>query len=154
MASNGSLSFENELFSKFAFYAAIVLLKTLVMSVWTARHRIPRRVFPAPEDYTFFNAKSPTATIAFDAQVERIRRCHLNDIENVIPFILIGLFYVLTGPDVNTAVLLFRVFAGARILHTLVYLNGIGQPFRAIIWSAGYGVCIFMTIVVIKAGSY
>ena len=39
-----SLSFENEVFSKFAFYSAVVLLKTVVMSMWTARYRIPRNV--------------------------------------------------------------------------------------------------------------
>ena len=38
------LSLDNEVFSKFAFYAGLVLLKTVLMSVWTARHRIPKRV--------------------------------------------------------------------------------------------------------------
>ena len=42
--STSQLSFENEVFSKFAFYAGVVLLKTVVMSMWTARYRIPRKV--------------------------------------------------------------------------------------------------------------
>ena len=42
--SNSVLSFENEVFSKFAFYACLVLFKTVLMSLWTARHRIPKRV--------------------------------------------------------------------------------------------------------------
>ena len=42
--STSQLSFENEVFSKFAFYAGVVLLKTVVMSIWTARYRIPRKV--------------------------------------------------------------------------------------------------------------
>ena len=43
MASS-ALSFDNEVFSKFAFYAGVVLLKTVLMSLWTARHRIPKKV--------------------------------------------------------------------------------------------------------------
>ena len=43
MAVTG-LTFENEVFSKFAFYAAVVLLKTVLMSAWTAVYRIRKKV--------------------------------------------------------------------------------------------------------------
>ena len=35
---------EDEVFAKFAFYSSAVLLKTVLMSLWTARHRIPKNV--------------------------------------------------------------------------------------------------------------
>ncbi|KAF3859448.1 hypothetical protein F7725_021847 [Dissostichus mawsoni] len=43
--------------------------------------------------------------------VERVRRCHQNDIETIIPFVLVGLLYALTGPVLSTALLHFRIFA-------------------------------------------
>lgn len=144
------LSFKNEVFAKFAFYAGIVLLKTILMSLWTARYRIPRKVFVNPEDYM---SKKP-ATLTTDPDVERVRRCHLNDLENVLPFVLIGLLYVITGPDVGTATLHFRLFAGFRILHTIVYLLAVPQPARAIAFAVGFGVNVSMVITVIRAGMF
>ncbi|XP_045184457.2 microsomal glutathione S-transferase 1-like [Mercenaria mercenaria] len=145
-----TLSFENEVFAKFAFYAGIVLLKTMIMSVWTARYRIPRKVFISPEDY---GSKGPK-TLTTDPDIERARRCHLNDLENVLPFVLIGFFYVLTGPDVGSATLHFRLFAGFRLLHTIVYMFVVPQPSRAIAFFVGFFVNISMAISVIRAGMF
>ena len=55
--------------------------------------------------------------------MERVRRAHLNDLENVIPFLVLCPLYLATGPAAGTAVFLIRVFAAARVLHTIVYLN-------------------------------
>ena len=41
---NVLLSLDNELFRTFAFYAGIVLLKTLFMSPWTSRYRQSKKV--------------------------------------------------------------------------------------------------------------
>ena len=57
-----------------------------------------------------------------DPDVERVRRAHLNDIENIIPFVLIAAIYLTTGPSLGTAKLLFRIFTAARYIHTFVYL--------------------------------
>lgn len=59
-----------------------------------------------------------------DPDVERVRRNHLNDIENIIPFVLVGFFYVSTDPDRDTALWHFRVFFISRLLHTLSYQVG------------------------------
>ena len=42
--ANAVLSMENEVFAKFAFYAGLVLLKTVVMSSWTTVHRMTKKV--------------------------------------------------------------------------------------------------------------
>ena len=39
-----TLSLDNEVFAKFVFYAGVVLLKTVMMSVWIVRYRLPRKV--------------------------------------------------------------------------------------------------------------
>ena len=40
--------------------------------------------------------------------VERVRRAHLNDMENILPFFCLGLLYIFTGPALATATLVFR----------------------------------------------
>nr|XP_008533217.1 PREDICTED: microsomal glutathione S-transferase 1-like [Equus przewalskii] len=71
-------------------------------------------------------------------------RAHLNDLENIVPFLGIGLLYSLSGPDLSTAILHFRIFVGARIYHTIAYLTPLPQPNRALAFFVGYGVTLSM----------
>lgn len=64
-------------------------------------------------------------------------RCHHNDLENIIPFVIVGLLYALTGPELSVALLHFRIFAGARIFHTIAYIGALPQPSRALSWVLG-----------------
>jgi len=71
-------------------------------------------------------------------------------LENILPFIAIAFFYILTDPTEFLAVNLFRVFTVARILHTFVYTIVVTpQPSRALVWGAGYAVTIYMAVQVI-----
>ena len=65
-------------------------------------------------------------------------RCHLNDLENVLPFVLVGLLYCSTSPDEFTALLHFRIFTAARLLHMVAYLVPLPQPSRALGFFVGY----------------
>lgn len=56
-----------------------------------------------------------------DPDVERLRRNHLNDIENIVPFVLVGFFYVATNPHRDVAYWHFRVFFLSRVVHTVCY---------------------------------
>jgi glutathione S-transferase len=49
------------------------------------------------------------------------RRNHLNDLENIPPFVLIGLMYTLTDPDEDVAIWHFRIFTASRFLHMIAY---------------------------------
>ncbi|KAJ8300488.1 hypothetical protein KUTeg_022007 [Tegillarca granosa] len=149
--ANTSLSFDNLVFSQFAFYAAVVLLKTLLMSTYTSRFRIAKKVFANPEDY-LGGPKREIRQPPFDDDVERVRRCHLNDLENVLPFVLLGFLYVLTGPDPWIAALHFRMFTGCRIFHTIAYLTPLPQPSRFLGFVGGLIVNISMTISVLRVG--
>lgn len=82
-----------------------------------------------------------------DPDVERIRRAHRNDLENILPFLIAGFFYVLINPEVFIAVNLFRATAIARIAHTLVYaVVVVPQPSRAIAWFVCFGTTAYMSI--------
>ena len=99
--------------------------------------------------------------------VERVRRAHQNDIENILPFLILGFLYMFTNPAYSTALLcyrcvflhsfkhllishfVFRIFVGARIFHTIVYLLIVPQPSRALAWFAGIFVNIYMAYKII-----
>ena len=40
--------------------------------------------------------------------VERVRRAHQNDIENILPFLILGFLYMFTNPAYATALLCYR----------------------------------------------
>ena len=66
-------------------------------------------------------------------------RAHQNDLENVVPFALIGLLYVSADPYPHRALTIFRVFAAARFLHTACYVLAVPQPARAMTYMVGVG---------------
>lgn len=65
--------------------------------------------------------------------IEFIHRAHRNDMENILPYLSIGLFYVMTDPSPMVAIILIRVAVVIRFVHTFVYaIYVIPQPARAI----------------------
>ncbi|NXJ08689.1 MGST1 transferase, partial [Odontophorus gujanensis] len=146
---------DNEVFRAYATYAAIVLLKMMLMSLVTSYFRVTRKAFANPEDTASFGkGDSAKKFLRTDSDVERVRRGHLNDLENIVPFFGIGLLYALSGPDLSTALLHFRIFTGARILHTFAYLIPLPQPGRALSWAVGYAVTISMAYKVLSKALY
>jgi len=66
-----------------------------------------------------------------------VRRAHLNDLENIPVFLAIGFLFLFTEPSAFEAKVYFFTFLGARLVHTVSYLNGL-QPWRAISWGVGF----------------
>merc|ERR1711972_901352 len=135
---------EKELFAAYAFYAGIVTLKMLIMSPLTARQRFKTNPFISSED-----AVSPGTKTGIAEDVERVRRAHQNDIENIVPFLILGFLYMFTNPAYSTALFVYRLFVGARLLHTIVYLFVIPQPARALTFFVNLGVNIYMAYKII-----
>ncbi|XP_006273903.1 microsomal glutathione S-transferase 1 [Alligator mississippiensis] len=146
---------KNEVFLAYSTYTAIVLLKMMLMSLITSFFRLTRKAFSNPEDITTFgNYETAKKYLRTDPEVERVRRGHLNDLENIVPFIGIGLLYALSGPDLSTALLHFRIFVGARLFHTIAYLTPLPQPSRGLSWLLGFVVTISMAYRVLTTGLY
>merc|ERR1711997_877172 len=131
----------HELVSTFIFYCSLVLLKTLLMAFWTAKRRFATGVFANPEDIK--GNEGAKADYAND-DVERIRRCHQNDLENVLPFVLISGMYITTNPTLTCAKLVFRLFTLARYIHTFVYVFQVPQPSRALAFFVNQGLNVYM----------
>ncbi len=68
-----------------------------------------------------------------DQDVERTRRAHLNDMENIYLFFSNASFYLMTEPDVGTATALFNTFTAARYLHTIFYLGQVRIDFAILL---------------------
>uniref|UniRef100_A0A0B8RXL9 Microsomal glutathione S-transferase 1 n=1 Tax=Philothamnus irregularis TaxID=1899461 RepID=A0A0B8RXL9_9SAUR len=136
---------DNDITLAFIRYGTMVVVKMMLMSTITAFFRMKKKAFVNPEDTASFgkgeNAKKYLRT---DHDVERVRRIHLNDLENIIPFLFAGFFYSFSGVPLSTALLHYRIFLGSRILHTIAYLVPLPQPARALAWMAGYLVTFSM----------
>ncbi|CAL8096704.1 unnamed protein product [Orchesella dallaii] len=141
------LEIADSVFQSYAFFSAILVLKMLVMSLLTARQRFAKKIFANPEDVKHDKKAKVDYT---DVDVERVRRAHQNDLENILPFFVIGLLYCFTHPDPTTANLLFKVVAGGRILHTLVYaVFPVPQPARFLAFVAGLAPTVYMAVKVL-----
>ncbi|XP_077090738.1 microsomal glutathione S-transferase 1.1 [Siphateles boraxobius] len=136
---------DSEVFLAFSTYATIVILKMMLMSLVTSYYRLTKQVFANIEDTTLVKStEDRKKLVRFDPDVERVRRCHQNDLENIVPFVVIGLLYSLTGPDLSSALLHFRVFVGSRFIHTVTYLMALPQPSRGLFF--GVGLCATMSM--------
>ncbi len=130
-------SYNEEIMRVFGFWTGVLTLKLLAMSFLTAKMRFKKKVFANHEDARML----PKARVAYDDEdVERVRRSHLNDPENVLPWVAITLVYLGTNPSTFLAGLLIRGFVLSRVMHTLTYAVYPKQPFRGI--SFGIGVVI------------
>ncbi|XP_058445430.1 microsomal glutathione S-transferase 1-like [Malaya genurostris] len=136
-----------EVYRAYVFWSAVLVGKMLIMSILTGLQRFRKKAFVNPEDI----ATMPKLKLKFDdPDVERVRRAHRNDLENILPYFVIAFFYILTNPDVWIATNIFRAVAAARILHTLVYaVVVIPQPARAIAFFVPFVASLYMTVMTV-----
>ncbi len=120
----------------------VLTLKMLVLAALTSRARLRSKTFASPEDY---DQHGLAVRSERDADVERHRRAHRNDLENVLPFFAVGAIYAATGPSDVGAWLCLAGFTAARLLHTIFYLRR-AMPYRTIAYAYGYFATVWMAI--------
>jgi uncharacterized MAPEG superfamily protein len=126
----------------FAACYLILVLKMMLTGGYTSFLRIRRQVYATPEDYAL-QGLSPSAVA--DEQIERVRRAHRNDLENVLPFFAVGFFYALSEPSLLAARVGFIGFTLARILHTVCYVRSL-QPWRTLAFGVGAVLTLWMLL--------
>lgn len=124
----------------FAIVYLLLVVKMVAVGFATSLLRIRRKVYATPEDYALNRANPPPVP---DEDIERIRRVHRNDLENILPFFAIGLFYALGDPSMLAARIYFVGFLVARVLHSVFYIAG-RQPHRTIAF--GVGLVLMLTM--------
>ena len=120
---------QDSVFVVFAICAAVLCLKMLAVGHYTGITRIRRAVYLNPEDAKAFSKMDEFASTEHP-DVERGLRAHRNDLESTLPFLAIGLVYVLVGPPALLAKALLIAFTVLRCLFSLFYLRAM-QPWRS-----------------------
>jgi microsomal prostaglandin-E synthase 1 len=121
----------------------IVVAGFYVLAYLTGTIRMARKAVVNGEDVKVYEGASVVETEHPD--VQRVKRAHLNLIENAVPFFVVGLLYALASPPLALAAALYLGFVGARLLHALCYLTG-RQPARAACWAAGVLIILVMSV--------
>lgn len=78
-----------------------------------------------------------------------ILRAHVNDMENILPFLFLGAIYSLTGPSLAVARIHFLVFFVGRVVHTVAYLLALRAPTRSVAYSIAQIPCISMALQIV-----
>ncbi len=141
------LTLTNPLFVAYTIAAAIMIIKVKSMSWLTvARMMKANGGFRAPEDAkrSPLNPKPDPAQLGKEESVERIRRIHLNDLENVPFFLVAGFLFILTDPPLLLAQVLLYGYVVTRLLHFLAYLTAQLHDIRAALWTPGSLAIIYM----------
>jgi glutathione S-transferase len=81
--------------------------------------------------------------------VERSRRMHRNDLENIPAFLACGLLFVAAQPSYLLANILMYGFVGARLAHTLAYATKQSHEVRATLYTIGSVAVIAMAVYVL-----
>lgn len=143
------LSPQNPLFATYMIAATIMILKVVAMSWLTvARMMGENGGFRAPEDVrkTPLNPKPDPSQTAPNERVERIRRIHLNDLENVPFFLVAGFLFVLSDPPLIVAQWLLYGYVVTRLLHFAAYFTAQTHDLRAMLWTPGSLIIIAMSV--------
>lgn len=142
------LSLQNPLFATYVIAATLAILKAVSMS-WLTVVRMMRAKggFRSPEDLrkTALNPEPNPQQIEPNDYVDRIRRIHLNDLENIPFFLVAGFLFILTEPSLLLARILLYGYVVSRLLHFAAYLTSQTHDMRATLWTVGSVILLFMT---------
>jgi glutathione S-transferase len=144
-----NLSLNNPLFATYVIAATLMILKAVAMSWLTvARMLQVKGGFRSPEDIrkTPLNPQPDPAQLERNERVDRIRRIHLNDLENLPFFLAAGFLYVLTDPALLLAQVLLYGYVVSRLLHFAAYVTAQTHDMRATLWTVGSLILVFMTL--------
>ncbi len=103
--------------------------------------------YRSPEDLqkTLLNRAPNPNQLEPNERVDRIRRIHLNDLENLPFFLVAGFLFILTEPSLVLAQLLLYGYVASRLLHFGAYMTAQTHDTRATLWTVGSVILVYMT---------
>jgi len=148
------LSVENPVFITYMITAAIMVLKIMGQG-WMTVYRMLKigGGWASPEDLKagLINRNPSPEQLELNDYVDRSRRMHRNDLENIPAFLACGLIFVAAGPSYLLANILMYTFVGARLIHALAYASKQSHEVRATLYTIGSVVVIIMALYVLAA---
>jgi len=146
------LTFDNPVFCTYAIAAALMIVKMMSQGWITVfrmikigggyryeedARRSPANPHPSPEQ------------LLPNEYVERSRRMHGNDVENIPLFLAAGLLYVCTAPSGIVSFWVFAAYVLSRLAHFYVLLTARSHESRASLWTIGSVAIYFMAAMVL-----
>lgn len=146
------LTWDNPVFTAYVIAAAVTVLKVMGqgwMTVW--RMMRSGRGLVSPEDAAkgLLNSVPDPAQLQTDDYVDRSRRMHRNDLENIPAFWVAGFLFVLVDPAPGLAQALFYGFLIARAGHFWAYATARSHEVRASFYTIGSLIVIWMGVQVL-----
>jgi prostaglandin-E synthase 1 len=135
-------------FSIYALCTVVLCLNLLALWAMSGTVRGRTKTTPNNEDAKTF-AKGSTLLETDPPEVARVLRAHKNADVNIIPFLVLGLLYVINGASARAAWILFGGFTLARLGHTVAYLNA-KQPWRSIFFAIGVLITFAVMVQVVR----
>jgi glutathione S-transferase len=142
-----TLSLQNPVFASYVVAATLMVLKAASMSWLTvARKMQDKGGFRSPEDIkkTPLNPDPNPKQLEPNEAVERVRRIHMNDLENIPFFLVAGFLFLFTDPSLLLARGLFYGYVVTRVLHFLAYFTARTHDMRATLWTPGSLIILYM----------
>lgn len=143
------LATDNPVFITYLIAASIMVLKIMGQG-WVTVYRMLRcdAGLASPEDLRpgLINKNPRPEQLEINDYVDRSRRMHRNDLENIPAFWAAGLLFVTTAPPLLLAQILMYGFVAARLLHSLAYVSKQSHEIRATFYTVGSVIVIFMAL--------
>ena len=143
------MTFENPVFVTYVLAATLMILKVMGQG-WITVYRMMKigGGFLNPEDAAkgLANLKPRPGQLDPDDYVERSRRMHHNDLENIPMFLIAGLLFVWTQPSLLVAQVLLYGFVATRLAHFWAYVTAKPHEVRATFFSIGSLIIIGMAV--------
>lgn len=142
-----SFTLQNPVFATYAIAAAIMILKVMGQG-WMTVYRMLKSDsgLASPEDVQrgLINKNPRPEQLEINDYVDRSRRMHRNDLENIPAFLAAGLLFVAIDPQLLVAQIVMYGFVAARVLHAIAYVTKQTHEVRATFYTIGSLIVMYM----------
>ena len=120
----------------FSVFTLFVIIKFHSTSLIQAIARLKSKRFRHPDDAAFFGKEKGIADGKLSSLDQTAQRIWQNDIENIYPYLFVGMVFSLSAPTMLIQITYFTLFLMTRVLHS-VFLIFPKQPYRNIFYQGG-----------------
>ena len=143
------LNLQNPVFQVYTVAASVMVLKVMGQG-WMTVYRMLKvnGGWASPEDLRpgMINKTPNVSQLDSNDFVERSRRMHRTDLENIPAFWISGLLFVFAEPGLILAQILLYGFVVARLLHSIAYATQRSHEVRATFYTLGSVIVALMAL--------
>ena len=139
----------NPVFVTYLVSSALLVLKVMGQG-WVTVYRMMnvKAGYASPEDLRpgLINRAPQPGQLEVNDYVDRSRRMHRNDLENIPGFWIAGLLFVTVSPPLGLTQDLMYGFVAARAAHAVAYATAQSHEVRATFYTIGSMIVIVMAL--------